>query len=130
MGARAVTLENTLADFIAAHGVEYVVLAERQVIQGKQGGSWSVALGFGLDAVVQAECYRANIACRVTPESTVRRDMLGKAGRTEEMKALAVRWCRKQGIDVPTHDAAEAAVMWRWTRDELLRGANIPAFLA
>jgi hypothetical protein len=80
--------------------------------------------------VVQAECYRANIVCRVEAESRVRREMYGRSGRSEEMKAAALRFCRKEGIDVPTHDAAEAAVFWRWTRDELLRGANIPAFLA
>lgn len=118
IGARVAVLENTLALALERWRPEWVVLAE--TFRGRNASladSQAALMG-----AVRAECWRARVRLRVQPETTVRKEMLGRgAGRTEIMKPLALAWCARQGIETSDHNAADAAVLWRWTREELTR---------
>jgi Holliday junction resolvasome RuvABC endonuclease subunit len=83
------------------------------------GEAMSVGALYG---IVRAECWRRNIVVKLQPEPTVRKEMLGK-GRapTDEMKALALAWCRANAIETRDHNIADACVLWEWTRRELLK---------
>lgn len=122
VGRKVAALENTVIDFLNAQPtVDLVVLAERFV--GRSIAQ--VRLSFALDGVVEAECWRRGLRLVKQPETTVRREMFGRTGRTDDMKAAALAWCARQGIAVPDHNGADAAVLWRWTRDELVRQRGV-----
>lgn len=117
LGYRIMSLENTLADFIAWAGIDTVVIAERFPPRtAKQQAS-----GFGLDGAVRAECVRRGVRLMWQPENQVRKEMFGRSGTSEEMKTAAVRWCARHSIKAERHDSAEAAVLWCWTRNQLMR---------
>jgi hypothetical protein len=121
LGAKVTALENTLSRFIEAEQVGLVVIAERFVGRSQA----QIRTSFALDGAVESECNRAGIAMRVHPEQTVRNEMHGRHPRGTDWKALALLWCEREGIAVSGHDAADAALLWRWTRDELVRQARV-----
>lgn len=123
VGARIAVLENTLGEFLEKRKPELVVIAERFI--GRTASNEVVLLLCALDGAVYGECWRARIPLRVQPESQVRSEMLGKRPRGTDWKALALGWCEGQGIDAIGHDAAEAALLWRWSRDEIVRRATV-----
>lgn len=118
LAARIAALENTLGAFLERERIGFVVIAQR--FPGRSQAQ--LASAYGLDGAVRSECWRAGVRLRWQPEATVRKEMLGRGkGPTEVMKALAMRWCAVQGIEVRNDDEADAAVLWRWTRDEMVR---------
>lgn len=117
LGARIAMLEDLLGEFLEAEGVDMVVICERFPPRT----TLQMASGFGLDGAVRAECRRHRIPLKWQPENQIRREVYGRAGRSEDMKAEAVAWCSLHGIVCPDHNAAEACVLWRWSRDELVR---------
>lgn len=118
VGRRIAVLDNTLAAAFDLWRPSHVVLAER--FPSRNLGE--AAANFGLDGQVRAECWRRGIRLLVQPEGTVRKEMLGRgSGASEVMKALVMQWCGREGIEVPDHNAGDAAVLWRWARDELVR---------
>lgn len=76
----------------------------------------------GLMGILRTEAWRRDLHVLRQPETTVRKEMLGR-GRlpTGDMKELVMRWCSAQGIEVSDHNSGDAAVLWRWARDELVR---------
>jgi Holliday junction resolvasome RuvABC endonuclease subunit len=118
LAKRIAALENTLKTFLEREAISFVVIAQR--FPGRSQAQ--LASAYGLDGAVRSECWRAEVRLRWQPESTVRKEMLGRGkGPTAVMKALAMRWCAVQGIEVRNDDEADAAVLWRWTRDEMVR---------
>jgi Holliday junction resolvasome RuvABC endonuclease subunit len=118
LAARIASLENTLEKFLKREAISLVVIAQR--FPGRSQAQ--LASAYGLDGAVRSECWRAGVQLRWQPESTVRKEMLGRGrGSTALMKRLAMRWCAVQGIAVRCDDEADAAVLWRWTRDETVR---------
>lgn len=118
VGQRIAVLENMLIPSFDAWMPSHVIMAER--FASRNAGE--AASSFGLDGAVLAECWRRGIAVLVQPEGTVRKEMLGRGtGTTEVMKGLVLAWCAREGIEVPDHNAGDAAVLWRWARDELVR---------
>lgn len=119
LGYRIMTLENTLHDMIEWACIDTVVIAERFPPRT----SAQMASGFGLDGAVRAQCLRDDVRLLWQPENQVRKEMFGRSGSSEEMKTAAVRWCTRHGIHAERHDSAEAAVLWCWTRNQLVRSA-------
>lgn len=118
VGARCAVLDHRLAEFFDAVNPSHLVMAER--IPSRNAGE--AASSFGLDGIVLAECYRRGIRVLVQPEGTVRKEVLGRGtAPTDVMKALVLDWCDRQGIAVTDHNAGDAAVLWRWARDEIVR---------
>lgn len=118
VGARIAALENTLSAALDAWCPTVVVMAE-----AFPGRNMDEAMAkFAMLGIVRSECWRRKIRCLVQPEGTVRKEVLGRGGGSSEtMKQLVMDWCHRQGIDVEDHNAGDAAVLWRWTRDELVR---------
>lgn len=118
VGARIANLENTLIAAFDEWQPGYVVMAEGFISRSRSDAESTL----GMVGQVRAECWRRRISFRVQPEGTVRREMLGRgSGPSEVMKALAMAWCRRLGIEAHDHNAADSAVLWKWTRDELVR---------
>jgi len=119
LGARIATLENTLHDFIAWADIDTVVIAERFPPRTSK----QMASGYGLDGAVRSQCWRDDVQLLWQPEGQVRKEILGRSRGTtrDQLKAAAVRWCEHHGIHVQTDDAADAAVLWCWTRNTLVR---------
>jgi hypothetical protein len=117
LGARIAMLEDLLGEFLEVEGVDMVVICERFPPKSIT----QMASGFGLDGAIRAECRRHRIPLKWQPENQIRREVYGRSGRSEDMKTAALRWCELHGIVVPDDNAAEACVLWRWSRDELVR---------
>lgn len=117
VGARVGVLENTISAWLDEYRPSIIVTAE----PFKPRNIGEAMSKFSLLGVVRSECWRRNIRCLVQPEQTVRKEMLGRGtGSTEVMKRLALAWAARQGIEVADDNEADAAVLWRWTRDELV----------
>ena len=115
-GARVAVLENTLILWLDEYRPSVLITAE----PFKPRNIGEAIAKFSLLGVVMAECWRRRIRCMVQPEQTVRKEMLGRGtGPTDQMKALSLAWAARQGIAVADDNEAEAAIMWRWARDEL-----------
>lgn len=118
VGARIATLDNTLSAAFDRWLPSHVVLAEPLPSRNMR----EAISNFGLLGQVLAECWRRNIFVLVQPEGTVRKEMLGRGGGSSEiMKSLVMDWCADNSIDAKDHNAGDAAVLWRWARDELAR---------
>lgn len=117
LAARVAALENTTAKFLARECIDIVVIAAR--FPGKSQAQ--VSLAYALDSAVRVECWRQRIPLRWQSENTVRYEMFGYTGTRDVMKAQAMAWCRHHNIAVKNDDAADAAVLWAWTRNELVR---------
>ena len=74
--------------------------------------------------MVYADAWRGSIAVDEISESTVRTDMLGKCRWEEEggAKLAAMAFCRTKRLEVPDHNAADAAVLWFWFKRRLRKG--------
>lgn len=129
VGARISALDNTLSNFLdllATQGLEprWCVMAE-PFASRNMGETES---SFGLSGVVRAELWRRKIRLMRQPESTVRKEVLGRGtAPTAEMKAMAKLWCERRGIDIEDDNCADSAIMWSWCRDELVRQRRLAA---
>lgn len=118
VGARVMALENELIPALDRWAPGFVVMAEPFIARNIAECESS----FGLAGIVRSECRRRMIRILRQPESTVRKEVLGRGtGPTEEMKERVRAWCFAQGIEIADHNAGDAAVFWRWARDELVR---------
>ena len=122
VGARIMSLENELIPALDRWQPLYVVMAEpfpsRNMAETESG--------FGLQGLIRSECRRRSILILRQPESTVRKEILGRGhAPTDQMKRLVAQWCNHQGIAIADHNAGDAAVLWRWARDELVRQVRI-----
>lgn len=129
VGARIAALDNTLSRFLDDLEVDrlkprWCVMAE-PFMSRNMGETES---NFGLYGIVRAELWRRKIRLLRQPEGTVRKEVLGRGqAPTDEMKSLVSTWCERQGIPIEDHNCGDAAVLWRWTRDELLRQRRLAA---
>lgn len=129
VGARIAALDNTLSRFLDdldAGGLNprWCVMAE-PFMSRNMGETES---NFGLYGIVRAELWRRKIRLLRQPENTVRREILGRGtAPTDEMKKLCLDWCGIHGIAAAEHNAADAAILWYWTRNELVRQRRLSA---
>lgn len=116
--ARIAAFENTLGPALDRWEPSIVVCAEP--FRSRNMGEAEAMLG--LMGILRTEAWRRDLHVLRQPETTVRKEMLGR-GRlpTGDMKELVMRWCSAQGIEVSDHNSGDAAVLWRWARDELVR---------
>lgn len=118
VGRRIANFDNTLARAFDEWAPSHVVAAEP--VPARNMGE-AIAT-FGMLGQLRAECWRRQIPLLVQPEGTVRKEILGRGtGPTDVMKDLVLAWCRAEGLEVPDHNAGDAVILWRWTRDELTR---------
>jgi len=125
LACRVASLENTTSRFLVRENIDLVVIAER--FPGRSAAQ--IAVAYGLDAAVRVECWRAGIPLKWQSESTVRKETFGYTGSRQVMKAAATSFCRHHNIEVLNDDAADAAVMWMWTRNQLVRKYGRKAFV-
>ncbi len=121
LAARIAELRDRFTEMLTEQAIDLVAVAEpvrsRTAAEAAHKG--------GLIGVIREECWRRHIGFQAQPEPTVRKHMLGRgSGSTEVLKALALEWCGRNAILVPTHDAADAAVLFAWCRLHLLVHSN------
>ena len=118
LAARIAALENTLGPWLDDEQIGVLVMAE----PFRAKNTFEAEANAGLRGIVRSECWRRDIPVLWQPESTVRKEVLGK-GRapTDQMKALVMQWCARRDIHAIDHNAADAAVLWTWTAAEMLR---------
>lgn len=129
IGARISAMDNTLSRFLDI--LEADGLKPRWCVMALPFASRNLdetESNFGLYGIVRAELWRRKVRLMRQPENTVRLETLGRGtAPTDEMKALVTVWCERQGIEIHDHNAGDAAVLWRWTRDELVRQRRLAA---
>lgn len=124
-GERFAIFENTLIAAINEWRPTFLVRA-MPLIGGKVGMA-RARLALGWDTIIEATCYRMDVKAMEQPEGTVRKECLPK-GWNRDTEAAVMEWAKLQGIDVNgSHDAADSALLWRWTRDELVRQRRLAA---
>jgi Holliday junction resolvasome RuvABC endonuclease subunit len=75
--------------------------------------------------------WRRSIAVSEISALTVRMEVMGKAHFPDKtVKTEVVRFCRDLGMDITSHDAADAVLIWLWHRRRLrgFRGRATPLF--
>jgi hypothetical protein len=77
-----------------------------------------------LRGIAYMEAWRASVAVFEVDALTVRGAVLGQARFSKGIaKREVVQWCRRRGWKVPTHDAADAALLWEYYRRQI---AGVP----
>lgn len=123
---RYVALDNELHDAFMVHQPSRFVVAAR--FFAKQT---SAEFLMGLYAIAIAAACRAGVPSYKVAESTAREKVLGrgsfvtrdpitkkpiKGSGTEGAKAAALQFCQIMGWNAPSHDAADAAIVWEYDR--------------
>lgn len=119
-GARFASFENVLADAIAVH--EPSVMAVEAPLPLPAMNNREVAFQqLGLRAIALSEAYRASASVHESDTYTVRLAVLG-TGRfpAGKVKDAVLAWAKREGIDVPDHNAADAACLWTFYSRRLL----------
>jgi Holliday junction resolvasome RuvABC endonuclease subunit len=113
-GAVFCSFENTLAEALEFHAPAHVVV-EAPLPLPALNNAEVARQQLGLRAFAMSECYRASIPFHEMDAYTVRRDILG-TGRFAKgtVKREVIAWCRRQGIDVPDDNAADAVVLFTY----------------
>lgn len=127
VGARGAALENELEGLMALLRPRYMAMALRFA-----ASQTSAYLLTGLAVAAEISAYRQNVLPSKVAESEARKHVLGrgsfserdpdnqnraiKGTGTERAKKAAVAWCLGKGWKVPTHDVAEACVIWEFER--------------
>jgi Holliday junction resolvasome RuvABC endonuclease subunit len=113
-------LDRWLADSLLAWDITVIVIAERFRARTMREASASLAL----DGLVRMNALRHNARMLTQPENTVRKEILGRgSGKSDEMKQLAIGWCRRHDLVVANDHEADACVFWVWASRELIKDA-------
>jgi Holliday junction resolvasome RuvABC endonuclease subunit len=113
-GAKFASFENELAAAVELYDPAHLVV-EAPLPLPAQNNADVAKQQLGLRAFVLAEGYRSSIPVHEVDAYTVRKDILG-TGRFAKgtVKREVIAWCRRQGIDVPDDNAADACVLWTY----------------
>lgn len=112
LGRRYAALGNELADAIALFQPRLVLMEAPLVRQDR-----SARLLLGLAAHVESTCYRWEVECREAHSGTVRKAVLGRGTfPKDQAKPAVLAWCEARGWAVPSHDAADACVLFEYAR--------------
>lgn len=124
LGRFGASYENELIDVLEDQKPDRVVTAA-SLPPAAQTNALSMEAQIGLLMLTRCACYRHRIQHVVRAEATARKRVLGtgrfKAG---EVKGVVMDWCARRGWAAPSHDAADAAVLWQF--ESLMCGAKAP----
>lgn len=116
MGRVFAAHENELIDRLSMWKPRLCIMEAPLPPQG-QTHALTMRLQVGLAAITECTCYRWETMCREQAASTVRKHVIGRAhwGGKGEIKPAIMAWCKERGFsDLPTHDAADALVLWHY----------------
>jgi hypothetical protein len=118
-GAKGAAFLNLLEPFMDRYQPTHMVL--ERVLPLPAMNNWSVAYQqFGLGWMAWAEAYRASCAVTEIDALTVRSDIMGQRRFSKDtVKREVVAYCRRRGIKVTSHHAADAVLCWLWHRARL-----------
>jgi hypothetical protein len=120
-GARYASFENELAALLGRYQPAHVILEATLPLPAMNNYA-AAAQAFGLRAIARAEAWRASASVSEIDVLTVRREVMALPRLSRDAVKLAVfKFCRKRGIKVESHHAADAALVWMW-RAMRLRG--------
>jgi hypothetical protein len=118
-GARYTALANELAEALMLWRPSRLVL-EAPLPLPAQTTFRSAAQQFGLRAIAYSEGYRASCVVSEIDCLTVRAEVMGQRRISKDIaKREAVLFCKRRGIGVNSHHAADAALVWLWLRERL-----------
>lgn len=76
----------------------------------------------GLRAIASMNTYYTPCAYSECDVHTIRREVMGVRRLSKDAaKKAVVQWCKRHGIQVGSHHAADAALVWVWHRQRMLR---------
>lgn len=113
-GARYAAFENVLAEHMDLWQPEAVVCEAPLPLPALN--NWrSACQQFALRAFVAAECWRCSAAFSEVDVHTARAEVMGTRRLGKDVaKQEVYRFCKRRGIAVNSHHAADAAVVWLW----------------
>jgi Holliday junction resolvasome RuvABC endonuclease subunit len=117
-GNRLMAAENALIDLIETHRPARIV-CEAPLRLKAQSNAATARWLYGLLAYCHGEAARYQLPVEEVDADKCRKAVLGQSRVTADQKArgltmkiLSLRYCRYRGWNPPTHDAADAAVMF------------------
>lgn len=103
-----------LDDARAVHGFVRVV-AEAPMVTGDFRGRDAALMAIGLGEFVGWWCWENSIPFEQVHVGTARKAVLGRGNfAAGTAKGIVMDWCRREGLDVSGHDAADAALLWAY----------------
>ena len=124
-GRKLMAAENAIIDLIEFHRPARVI-AEAPLSLGAQHNNATARWLFGILAYAHGEAARYGIDLEEVRADDVRMAVLGQARITKDekargltMKDIAMRYCRLRRWEPPTHDAADAAIMFHYVTTRL-----------
>jgi Holliday junction resolvasome RuvABC endonuclease subunit len=110
--ARYAAFLEWLDDAAATYGVASVVF-EAPFVGGDFKGADAARMALGLVAHLDLWAWDNAIPLAEVHVGTARKDVLGRGNFPKgTSKAVVLDWARAEGFDPPTHDAADALVVW------------------
>jgi Holliday junction resolvasome RuvABC endonuclease subunit len=117
-GQKLMRAENSLIDLIETHRPSRIV-CEAPLRLKAQSNAATARWLYGILAYAHGESARYQIPVEEIEADKCRKAVLGQSRLTADqkargltMKSLSLRYCRYRGWNPPTHDAADAAVMF------------------
>lgn len=107
--------ENELLDAIAVHAPSLMIV-EAPLPPVGQTATSTMELQLGLNGMAAASAWRHEIVFKQAAASSVRLEVIG-TGRFArgQAKTQVMAYCRSIGWDVPDDNAADAALLWRYS---------------
>ena len=123
LGRVLAAFENQLLDAIAVHAPSLVIV-EAPLPPSGQTATTTMELQLGLNGMAAASAYRHETDFKQAAASSVRLEVIG-TGRFArgQAKAQVMAYCRSIGWDVPDDNAADAALLWRYSVTVMARHA-------
>lgn len=112
--ARYAALLDWLDDARQVHAFTRVV-AEAPMVTGDFRGRDAALMAIGLGEFVGWWCWENSIPFEQVHVGTARKAVLGRGNfAAGTAKSVVMDWCRKEGLEVGGHDAADAALLWAY----------------
>jgi Holliday junction resolvasome RuvABC endonuclease subunit len=112
-GAIGAGMEEWLCDLIPIVNPR-VIAFEAPLLRHKGAAAARIALGLAM--IVETVAHQFAVRVMENHAGNTRKIVMGKGNPTKEE---VVAWCRQRGWQPPTHDAADAAVLWQLVSDIL-----------
>ena len=119
-GARFASFENELADAMAVH--EPSIMALEAPLPLPALNNRDVAFQqMGLRAIALSEAYRASASVHESDVYSIRLAVLGTGRFAKgQVKHAVEAWAKREGLNAPDHNAADAACLWTFYSRRLM----------
>lgn len=104
-------MEEWLCDLIPVINPRLIVY-EAPLLRHKGAAAARIALGLAM--IVETVAYQHDVRIMENHAGNTRKLVMGKGNPTKEQ---IIDWCSARGWDTPTHDAADAALLWQLASD-------------